>query len=81
MNISNDGSKMQMNGRDLSVKVDPDQMVSGNNPDSNAALKTDSYDLPLMFRVGVLMDILKGWYESNLSPQSIHSIRAMMLNH
>lgn len=66
MNISNYGTKMQMNGRDMLTQTDVDPSVSGNNDNINANLQTDKYDLPLMFRVGISMDVLKGWNNSNL---------------
>jgi len=66
MSISNYGPKMRMSGQDLLTQVDIDPMVSGNNYNINANLQTDGYDLPLMFRVGVSMDVLKGMGHSNL---------------
>ena len=66
MSISNYGTKMQMGGRDLITQVDIDPSVSGNNENINSYLETDGYDLPLMFRVGVSMDVLKGMANSNL---------------
>lgn len=67
MSISNYGTKMQMAGQDLLVQTDVDKSVSGNNPNINAHLATDKSDLPLMFRVGVSMDVLKGRSDSNLN--------------
>jgi len=66
MSITNYGMKMQMGGRDMMVQHDIDALVSGNNQNINANLQTESYDLPLMFRVGVSMDLLKGRGNSNL---------------
>ena len=66
MSISNYGTKMQMSGRDLMVTTDPDPAIAGNNPAINADLKTDKFDLPLLFRVGASVDVLKGMYNSNL---------------
>jgi hypothetical protein len=66
MSISNYGTKMQMSGRDLLVQVDTDPSISGNNPSINANLQADRYDMPLLFRVGVSVDVLKGLYDSNL---------------
>ncbi|MBN1999454.1 PorV/PorQ family protein [candidate division KSB1 bacterium] len=67
MSISNYGTKMQMTGQDMLVQVDVDKSVNGNNPNINAYLDTGKYDLPLMFRVGVSMDVLKGRGDSNLN--------------
>jgi hypothetical protein len=66
MSISNYGPKMKMAGKDMLAQVDIDPMLAGNNENLNAYLKTDGYDLPLMFRVGVSMDVLKGLANSNL---------------
>lgn len=66
MSISNFGTKMKLDGRDLLVPHDIDAGAGGNDPNVNAGLQTGSYDLPLMFRVGVSTDILKGKYNSNL---------------
>jgi long-subunit fatty acid transport protein len=59
MNISNYGTKMRMQGQDVLTQVDIDPSVAGNNPSINAHLATDSYDLPLLFQVGISMDILR----------------------
>ncbi len=74
MSISNYGTKMQMDGRDMLIQADVDPTVSGNNPDINSYLETDKFDLPLMFRVGVAMDLLKGAANSNfiLSVDALH---------
>ena len=66
MSISNYGTKMQMGGRDLQTQKDIDASISGNNQNINAYLATDAYDLPLLFRVGISMDVLKGYGKSNL---------------
>jgi hypothetical protein len=66
MSISNYGTKMQMSGRDMLIQTDIDPQVSGNNGNINANLQTDAYDMPLMFRVGIGMDVLKGVGNSNL---------------
>ena len=66
MSIANYGTKMQLDGRDMQVQSDIDQSISGNNPNINARLQTDAFDLPLMFRVGMSMDVLKGIANSNL---------------
>lgn len=54
MNMSNFGGSMQMTGNDLSVvQGDPDtgQLVE-------TVLKTETWPLPLIFRVGIAIDIL-----------------------
>jgi opacity protein-like surface antigen len=66
MSITNYGPKVKMSGRDMLTQVDIDPNVSGNNENINAYLVNDAFDLPLMFRVGVSMDMLKGAGNSNL---------------
>lgn len=66
MSITNYGTKMQMGGRDMLIQTDIDPQIAGNNYNINADLKTDAFDLPLMFRVGLSMDVLKGLADSNL---------------
>ncbi len=74
MSISNYGSKMQLDGRDLQIQHDIDPGANGNNPNINARLQTDQFDLPLLFRVGVSADLLKGALNSNLivSADALH---------
>ena len=59
MSISNFGTDMKMGGRDLLQRVDLDPDALGNNETIVSNLKTDSWSLPLFFRVGVAMDIIK----------------------
>ena len=66
MSISNYGTKMQMSGRDMLTQNDIDPSIYGNNENISGYLQTDKYDLPLMFRVGIGMDLLKGAGNSNL---------------
>ena len=66
MSISNYGTKMQMAGRDMLIQADPDELIAGNNPNIPANLETNAFDMPLMFRVGMGMDVLKGMGKSNL---------------
>ena len=49
MSISNFGPKMQMEGADLLIQADD---VS-NNPDINADLSTEQFNLPLLMRFGI----------------------------
>ncbi len=51
--ISNFGTKMEMAGDDLLVVADIDPVNRGNNESNRAYLKVDSYNLPLMMRIGV----------------------------
>lgn len=74
MSISNYGTKVKMDGRDLLIQTDIDKSRAGNNETINAVLKTESYDLPLFFRVGLSMDLLKGTGNSNfiVSVDALH---------
>ncbi len=58
MSISNFGTKMQMSGNDLLVQHDIDPGLAGNNPYVNAYLSTGNFDLPLLFRVGLSIDLI-----------------------
>jgi hypothetical protein len=57
--ISNFGTKMQMDGEDLNLRVDvaPDQ--EGNNQSIVGRLHTDAFDLPLTMRVGVSGEVFQ----------------------
>jgi hypothetical protein len=66
MSISDYGTKMQLDGQDFQVQHDPYPGISGNNGNINSTLSTDPYDLPLLFRLGLSMDVLQGWASSNL---------------
>ncbi len=67
MSISNFGNKMRMEGKDTMVRhdIDPDHL--GNNDRINAHLDTDRWSLPLIFRVGLAMDVLKMGSSSRLT--------------
>jgi hypothetical protein len=52
MSITNYGTKMRMEGRDLLLPTDPDPTVSGNNSQIMSNMRTDGYELPLLFRFG-----------------------------
>ncbi len=62
MAILNMGPKMRLGGPDLSfnrqLDDDPDEPYTGINPVSD--LSTLDYDLPLMFRMGVAIDLVGG---------------------
>jgi len=66
MSITNYGTKMQMSGRDMLIQSDISPLVYGNNENINANLQTDAFDMPLMFRVGIAMDLLQGRGDNNL---------------
>ena len=62
MTIMNVGPKMKMDGPDLAFNRDlvnePEEISAGILPESR--VETFSYDLPLMFRLGVAMDLIGG---------------------
>jgi hypothetical protein len=59
MSMSNFGGDMTLSGRDLLSRVDTDPNNSGSNKTLVAYLKTDAWPLPLLFRVGAAMDVVK----------------------
>ena len=58
MSISNFGTDMHMDGKDLLKRIDLDPEALGNNENIVSKLKTENWPLPLFFRVGVAMDIM-----------------------
>lgn len=56
--ITNFGTDMTIDGKDLLVQHDIDQTIEGNNYQILAKLRTDSWPLPLTFRIGLAMDVL-----------------------
>jgi len=72
-NISNFGTEMRLKGKDLLVLVDlhPDQY--GNNDQILAELRTDSYPLPLIFKVGIAMDVIDNpMHKITLAVDALH---------
>jgi len=59
MSMSNFGGDLTMDGQDLYYRVDIDPNNPGGNKTLVAKLKTDAWPMPLLFRVGVAMDIVK----------------------
>lgn len=59
MSISNFGTKMQLLGNSNLVLYDPDPFGTGNNGKIPAYLETNSWSLPLNFRVGISYQPLK----------------------
>ncbi len=66
MSISNLGSEMKFSGTDLDVNYDG-LLGEGGNEGIGAELKTSSYSLPMIFRVGMAYDI-------DMGPKSILAI-------
>lgn len=59
MSITNFGSDMTFDGKDLLQRIDIDPKSKGNNETLTAKLKTDAWPLPLFFRVGLAYDLLR----------------------
>jgi hypothetical protein len=63
MSISNFGTSMQLDGRDLLVQHDIDATSGGNNSNINANLKTDAFSMPILFRVGISGNITRDFMQ------------------
>src|SRR5690606_36855346 len=59
MSISNFGTELKLDGKDLLLAADIDPNSSGNNGNISSQLETDSWPLPLIFSVGVSYDITR----------------------
>lgn len=62
MSISNFGTQMQMDGRDILVQHDINDKFEGNNQNINALLETEKFPLPILFRVGISSNITKDFF-------------------
>ncbi len=73
MEIANFGTDMRLGGSDLLVSYDPNPSMAGNNKNIPAQYYTDSYPLPLFFRVGLAMDVIDaGENRLTLAADAIH---------
>lgn len=73
MEIANFGTDMRMQGTDLLVSYDPAPSMGGNNKDIPAEYYTNSYPLPLIFRVGLAMNVIhSGENRLTLAADAIH---------
>ncbi|HUF09570.1 MAG TPA: PorV/PorQ family protein [Rhodothermales bacterium] len=71
--ISNFGSDMQMDGRDILFSEDPDQQNEGNVEIVNARYDMDSFPLPMIFRFGLSWDaVALGDHTIALSTDAAH---------
>ncbi len=59
MNITNFGTDMSMEGRDLLVFYDPDATKEGNNESVPAQIKTEAWPLPLTMRLGLAGEVIQ----------------------
>jgi hypothetical protein len=55
--ISNFGTKMRLDGRDLNFNYDPDNNIGTGPNNIPSQLQTEEYDLPLIFRIGLAWDL------------------------
>ncbi|MBN1893750.1 PorV/PorQ family protein [bacterium] len=53
MSISNYGTKMKFDGMDLLQPIDPDPYTSGEYDNVEGQYKTQAWELPLLFRIGM----------------------------
>lgn len=57
--ITNFGTKMRLDGRDLRFNYDPNDNLDTGPNNVPAILMTDDFDLPLTFRIGLAMDLVQ----------------------
>ncbi|MFZ4621288.1 MAG: PorV/PorQ family protein, partial [Bacteroidota bacterium] len=77
MSISNFGTEMQMNGRDMLVQHDISEPIAGNNENLNAHLDADKFPLPILFRIGLSSNIAKDFlgleeYDLIVAADAVH---------
>jgi len=60
--ISNFGSKMQLEGRDILFNSDPNNNQNTGPNNILSRYETDKFDIPLTFRIGLAMDVIKERY-------------------
>ncbi|MCA9734556.1 MAG: PorV/PorQ family protein [Deferribacteres bacterium] len=59
MSITNFGTEMQMQGRDMLIQHDINDTFEGNNENIGGHLDADHFPLPILFRVGLSSNIAK----------------------
>ncbi len=79
MALSNFGGDIQFSGRDLILKADIDDTIDGNYS-NDVDLRTETWPLPLMIRIGVSMDIM-GSGEALIQSQSNRLTMAIDAEH
>jgi hypothetical protein len=73
MSVSNIGGKMKYDGRDNFIYYDYNSDEYGNNDKIFAEVKMDEWDLPLMFRAGLSMDVISTEnHRLTISADAIH---------
>lgn len=59
MSMANFGGDLTLDGRDLFLKVDVDPNNPGGNKTITGKLKVDSWPMPLLYRIGLALDVVK----------------------
>ncbi len=71
--LSNFGTEMRMEGKDLLVFHDISPQKLGNNDRVPANLKTEYWSLPLTFQVGLAMEVMNGtWNRVTVGVDALH---------
>jgi len=60
--MTNYGSKMRLDGRDIRFNYDPNDDINSGPNNIPAEYKTDEFDLPLLFRFGMSMNLVNTRY-------------------
>lgn len=68
MSITNFSTSFKFDGPDLNITVDTDPTYDG-NPETDGRLFTDEWSLPLVFRLGILVDLVGPNSEILKNPQ------------
>jgi hypothetical protein len=71
MSITNFSTKVKFDGPDLTIDVDTDPLYDG-NPETEARLNTEEWSLPLVYRMGIMLDIMGP--ESEILPNPVHRL-------
>lgn len=72
--VSNFGPRASYDGRDIYFNYDADPAQHGNPPRLPAELRTDSYGLPTLFRVGISYPVeFSSWNRLTISADALHS--------
>jgi len=77
MSITNFGTDMQMQGRDMLIQHDINDNFEGNNENIGGHLDADRYPLPILFRVGISANIAEdflklGDYDWIVAVDAVH---------
>jgi opacity protein-like surface antigen len=71
--ISNFGTPMSLSGRDLQFNHDPNNNLDTGPNNIPADYSTDSFDLPLTFRLGLAMDVYNSrYFRATASLDAVH---------